>query len=226
MICSLHTLEPLGSTAFITSWQQISNLSLEKWNFFLSHSFQSLLSLTRGTWRFEEELSGWNEGNAKYCKQTENAAEVSPSWTETGQDCSEDYGGIWWQCNYGLKLPKISHICLINQRIFVSISIIILVVHWELTLCFPALEAAARMQKHSTAKRGQIDVLQSKIKFLEEAMANAAKVTRASFRSISLHLERFVSGEMHGQKHSQSMKDQNQFYLVSMEISLLHRDRS
>lgn len=73
---------------------------------------------------------------------------------------------------------------------------------------FPALEAAVRMQKQITAKRGQIDALQSKIKFLEEAMANAAKVTRAPRKSISLHLERFVLGEMHGQKHSQPMKDQ------------------
>lgn len=46
--------------------------------------------------------------------------------------------------------------------------------------------------------RRRIDVLQSKIKFLEEAMANTAKVTRAPIRIISLHLERFVLGEMHG----------------------------
>ncbi|RLV96746.1 hypothetical protein DV515_00012556 [Chloebia gouldiae] len=38
-----------------------------------------------------------------------------------------------------------------------------------------SLEAATRMQKQITAKRGQIDALQSKIKFLEEAMANTAK---------------------------------------------------
>lgn len=71
-----------------------------------------------------------------------------------------------------------------------------------------------------------MDVLQSKIKFLDKAMANTAQVTRAPFRSISLHLERFVLGEVHGKKQSQSLKGQNQFYLVSMEISHLHRDRS
>ncbi|RMC13607.1 hypothetical protein DUI87_08683 [Hirundo rustica rustica] len=38
-----------------------------------------------------------------------------------------------------------------------------------------ALEAAARMQKQITAKRGQADALQSTVKFLEEAMANTAK---------------------------------------------------
>ncbi|XP_074948498.1 coiled-coil domain-containing protein 158 [Phalacrocorax aristotelis] len=38
-----------------------------------------------------------------------------------------------------------------------------------------AMKVAARMQKQITAKRGQIDALQSKIKFLEEAMTNAAK---------------------------------------------------
>lgn len=34
------------------------------------------------------------------------------------------------------------------------------------------------MQKQITAKRGQIDALQSKIQFLEEAMTNANKVSR------------------------------------------------
>ncbi|XP_010284223.1 PREDICTED: coiled-coil domain-containing protein 158, partial [Phaethon lepturus] len=38
-----------------------------------------------------------------------------------------------------------------------------------------AMKVAMGMQKQITAKRGQIDALQSKIKFLEEAMANAAK---------------------------------------------------
>ncbi|NXD85358.1 CD158 protein, partial [Halcyon senegalensis] len=38
-----------------------------------------------------------------------------------------------------------------------------------------AMKVAAGMQKKITAKRGQIDALQSKIKFLEEAMTNAAK---------------------------------------------------
>ncbi|NXL44557.1 CD158 protein, partial [Podilymbus podiceps] len=38
-----------------------------------------------------------------------------------------------------------------------------------------AMKVAVRMQKQITAKRGQIDALQSKIKFLEEAMTNAAK---------------------------------------------------
>ncbi|KAM9295728.1 coiled-coil domain-containing protein 158 [Morus bassanus] len=40
-----------------------------------------------------------------------------------------------------------------------------------------AMKVAVRMQKQITAKRGQIDALQSKIKFLEEAMTNAAKET-------------------------------------------------
>lgn len=57
--------------------------------------------------------------------------------------------------NYGLSFPKITHVCVTNKRIFVSIVVIILVVHWELTLCFLALEAAARMQKQITAKREQ-----------------------------------------------------------------------
>ncbi|XP_027655531.2 coiled-coil domain-containing protein 158 isoform X2 [Falco biarmicus] len=38
-----------------------------------------------------------------------------------------------------------------------------------------AMKAAVGMQKQITAKRGQIDALQSKIKFLEEAMTNSAK---------------------------------------------------
>ncbi|NXA40207.1 CD158 protein, partial [Eudromia elegans] len=38
-----------------------------------------------------------------------------------------------------------------------------------------AMKVAMGMQKQITAKRGQIDALQSKIKFLEEAMTNAAK---------------------------------------------------
>ncbi|NWQ77098.1 CD158 protein, partial [Columbina picui] len=38
-----------------------------------------------------------------------------------------------------------------------------------------AMKVAVGMQKQITAKRGQIDVLQSKIKFLEEATTNAAK---------------------------------------------------
>ncbi|KAM9263803.1 LOW QUALITY PROTEIN: coiled-coil domain-containing protein 158 [Cariama cristata] len=38
-----------------------------------------------------------------------------------------------------------------------------------------AMKVAVRMQKQITAKRGKIDALQSKIKFLEEAMTNAAK---------------------------------------------------
>ncbi|NWY04161.1 CD158 protein, partial [Nothoprocta ornata] len=38
-----------------------------------------------------------------------------------------------------------------------------------------AMKIAMGMQKQITAKRGQIDALQSKIKFLEEAMTNAAK---------------------------------------------------
>ncbi|XP_009984292.1 PREDICTED: coiled-coil domain-containing protein 158, partial [Tauraco erythrolophus] len=38
-----------------------------------------------------------------------------------------------------------------------------------------AIKVAVGMQKKITAKRGQIDALQSKIKFLEEAMTNAAK---------------------------------------------------
>uniref|UniRef100_A0A8D0GQJ9 Coiled-coil domain containing 158 n=1 Tax=Sphenodon punctatus TaxID=8508 RepID=A0A8D0GQJ9_SPHPU len=38
-----------------------------------------------------------------------------------------------------------------------------------------AMKVAMGMQKQITAKRGQIDALQSKIKFLEEAMANATK---------------------------------------------------
>lgn len=163
------------------------------------------------------------EDTANRLKMQLKSAQAELKQARTALKTMEGFDG---NGNYGLNFPKISHICLINQRIFVSIAGMILVVHRELTLCFPALEAAARMQKQITAKRGQIDVLQSKIKFLEEAMVNTAKVTRAPIRSISLHLERFVSGEMHGQKHSQPMKDQNQFYLVSMEISLLHRERS
>ncbi|NXS93092.1 CD158 protein, partial [Jacana jacana] len=41
-----------------------------------------------------------------------------------------------------------------------------------------AMKVAVGMQKQITAKRGQIDVLQIKIKFLEEAMTNAAKEKR------------------------------------------------
>lgn len=64
------------------------------------------------------------------------------------------------------------------------------------------------MQKQITTKRGQIDALQSKMKFFEAAMANAARVTRTPFKSVSLLLEKFVLGEMHGQKHSQPVKGQ------------------
>lgn len=38
------------------------------------------------------------------------------------------------------------------------------------------MKVAMGMQKQITAKRGQIDALQSKIQFLEEAMTNANKV--------------------------------------------------
>lgn len=41
----------------------------------------------------------------------------------------------------------------------------------------PAMKVAMGMQKQITAKRGQIDALQSKIQFLEEAMTNANKVS-------------------------------------------------
>lgn len=37
------------------------------------------------------------------------------------------------------------------------------------------------MQKQITAKRGQIDALQSKIQFLEEAMTNANKVSACAW---------------------------------------------
>lgn len=40
------------------------------------------------------------------------------------------------------------------------------------------------MQKQITAKRGQIDALQSKIKFLEEAMTNATKVKTAKIHNL------------------------------------------
>lgn len=46
------------------------------------------------------------------------------------------------------------------------------------------MKVAVGMQKQITAKRGQIDVLQSKIKFLEEATTNAAKVTNAPNKCI------------------------------------------
>lgn len=46
------------------------------------------------------------------------------------------------------------------------------------------MKVAVGLQKQITAKRGQIDPLQSKIKFLEEAMTNAAEVTRAPCKSI------------------------------------------
>lgn len=39
------------------------------------------------------------------------------------------------------------------------------------------MKVAMGMQKQITAKRGQIDALQSKIQFLEEAMTNANKVS-------------------------------------------------
>lgn len=42
---------------------------------------------------------------------------------------------------------------------------------------FPAMKVAMGMQKQITAKRGQIDALQSKIQFLEEAMTNSNKVS-------------------------------------------------
>ncbi|KAM6429675.1 LOW QUALITY PROTEIN: coiled-coil domain-containing protein 158 [Rhynochetos jubatus] len=45
----------------------------------------------------------------------------------------------------------------------------------ELTLSFKTMKVAVGMQKQITAKRGQIDALQSKIKFSEEAMKNTAK---------------------------------------------------
>lgn len=51
-------------------------------------------------------------------------------------------------------------------------------------MSFVAMKVAMGMQKQITAKRGQMDALQSKIKFLEEAMTNAAKVRGASCKSI------------------------------------------
>lgn len=42
------------------------------------------------------------------------------------------------------------------------------------------------MQKKITATRGHIDALQSQVKFLEEAMTSAAKVTRTPYTGIYL----------------------------------------
>ena len=44
------------------------------------------------------------------------------------------------------------------------------------------MKVAMGMQKQITAKRGQIDALQSKIQFLEEAMTNANKVSPCPWR--------------------------------------------
>lgn len=46
---------------------------------------------------------------------------------------------------------------------------------------FLAMKVAMGMQKQITAKRGQIDALQSKIQFLEEAMTNANKVSACAW---------------------------------------------
>lgn len=46
---------------------------------------------------------------------------------------------------------------------------------------FSAMKVAMGMQKQITAKRGQIDALQSKIQFLEEAMTNANKVSACAW---------------------------------------------
>lgn len=43
------------------------------------------------------------------------------------------------------------------------------------------MKVAMGMQKQITAKRGQIDALQSKIQFLEEAMTNANKVSACAW---------------------------------------------
>ncbi|XP_059682960.1 LOW QUALITY PROTEIN: coiled-coil domain-containing protein 158 [Gavia stellata] len=56
-----------------------------------------------------------------------------------------------------------------------------------------AMKVAVGMQKQITAKRGQIDALQSKIKFLEEAMTNATK-EKHYLREENSKLSRELSG--------------------------------
>lgn len=55
-----------------------------------------------------------------------------------------------------------------------------------------AMKVAMGMQKQITAKRGQIDALQSKIQFLEEAMTNANKVSPCPRSGGSQHVHSLI----------------------------------
>ena len=55
------------------------------------------------------------------------------------------------------------------------------------------MKVAMGMQKQITAKRGQIDALQSKIQFLEESMANAHKVSLCPWNGGSQYVHSLVS---------------------------------
>lgn len=54
------------------------------------------------------------------------------------------------------------------------------------------MKVAMGMQKQITAKRGQIDALQSKIQFLEEAMTNANKVSPCPRSGGSQHVHSLI----------------------------------
>lgn len=54
------------------------------------------------------------------------------------------------------------------------------------------MKVAMGMQKQITAKRGQIDALQSKIQFLEEAMTNANKVSPCPQRGGSQYVHSLI----------------------------------
>lgn len=55
------------------------------------------------------------------------------------------------------------------------------------------MKVAMGMQKQITAKRGQIDALQSKIQFLEEAMANANEVSLCPWNGGSQYVHSLVN---------------------------------
>lgn len=66
------------------------------------------------------------ENTANRLKMQLKSAQIELKQTRAALKTMEGFDG---NGNYGLNFPKISHIRLINQIIFVSIAVIILVVH-------------------------------------------------------------------------------------------------
>lgn len=80
------------------------------------------------------------------------------------------------------------------------------------------MKVAMGMQKQITAKRGQIDALQSKIQFLEEAMANANKVSLCPWNGGSQYVHSLVNyNTEEGVAEIQSTMEERQEFIPDRE---------